>query len=123
MTQRTGLGAPARERPKLLSDQPRGARVVLVAALLAGTFVLGHIVRYDYAAIYYNLLELWHPVTAGYHHLVPDATWRHEGRYAVEGLYSGRLGADRVLQLRPALAAQAAGLVRPPGVPPAADPP
>jgi hypothetical protein len=58
-------------------------------ALLAGTFVLGHIVRYDYAAIYYNLLELWRPVTAGYHHLVPDAIWRHEGRYAVEGLYSG----------------------------------
>ena len=62
---------------------------MLVVALLAGTFVLGHIVRYDYAAIYYNLLELWRPVTAGYHHLVPNATWRHEGRYAIEGLYSG----------------------------------
>jgi hypothetical protein len=89
MTQRTGQGAPAQERPKLLSDQSRGARVMLVVALLAGTFVLGHIVRYDYAAIYYNLLELWRPVTAGYHHLVPNAIWRHEGRYAVEGLYSG----------------------------------
>ena len=62
---------------------------MLVVALLAGTFVLGHIVRYDYAAIYYNLLETWRPVTAGYHHLVPNATWRHEGRYAIEGLYSG----------------------------------
>ena len=45
MTQRTDLGPHAQPRPKLLRDQPRGARVVLVVALLAGTFVLGHIVR------------------------------------------------------------------------------
>ncbi len=122
MTQRTGLGAPAQERPKLLSDQPRGARVMLVVALLAGTFVLGHIVRYDYAAIYYNLLEIWHPVTAGYHHLVPNPHLAARGPVRDRGPVQRRLGADRVLQLRPALAAQAAGLVRPAGVPPAADP-
>ena len=63
--------------------------MVIVVALLAGTFVLGHIVRYVYAAIYYNLLEIWRPITVGYHHLIPDATWRHEGRYAIEGLYTG----------------------------------
>ena len=40
--------------------------MVIVVALLIGTFVLGHIVRYVYAAIYYNLLEIWHPITAGY---------------------------------------------------------
>lgn len=89
MTQRTGLGPAAPQQPKLLSDQPRGARVGLVVAPLAGTFVLGHIVRYDYVAIYYNRLELWRPATAAYHHLIPNALWRHEGRYAVEGLYSG----------------------------------
>jgi hypothetical protein len=89
MTQRMGLVRAAQERPKLLSDEPGAARVVIVVALLAGTLVLGHIVRYDYAAIYYNLLEIWRPITAGYHHLIPDATWRHEGRYAIEGLYTG----------------------------------
>jgi hypothetical protein len=88
MTQRMDL-APGGERPKLLGDQPGRARVVIIVALLAGIFVLGHIVRYDYAAIYYNLLETWRPLTGGYHHLVPNATWRHEGRYAIEGLYTG----------------------------------
>ena len=56
MTQSVSLVPPAQERPKLLSDEPGAARVVIVVALLAGTFVLGHIVRYAYAAIYYNLL-------------------------------------------------------------------
>jgi len=88
MTQRTDL-ALAGERPKLLGDQPRRARVVIIVALLAGTFVLGHIARYVYAAIYYDLLETWGPITRGYHHLVPNAIWRHEGRYAIEGLYTG----------------------------------
>ena len=88
MTQRTDL-APAGGRPKLLGDEPRRTRVVIIVALLAGIFVLGHIVRYDYAAIYYNLLETWRPLTGGYHHLVPNDTWRHEGRYAIEGLYTG----------------------------------
>jgi hypothetical protein len=81
--------AQAGERPKLLRDQPGRTRVAIIVALLAGIFVLGHIVRYDYAAIYYNLLETWRPLTGGYHHLVPNATWRHEGRYAIEGLYTG----------------------------------
>jgi hypothetical protein len=88
MTQRMDL-VPGGERPKLLGDQPGRARVVIIVALLAGLFVLGHIVRYDYAAIYYNLLETWRPITGGYHHLIPNATWRHEGRYAIEGLYTG----------------------------------
>jgi hypothetical protein len=89
MTQRMDVARAAQERPKLLSDESVAARAVIVVALLAGTLVLGHIVRYVYAAIYYNLLEIWHPITAGYHHLIPDATWRHEGRYAIEGLYTG----------------------------------
>jgi hypothetical protein len=88
MTQRTDL-APVGERPKLLGDQSRRTRVVIIVALLAGTFVLGHIARYVYAAFYYNLLETWGPITRGYHHLVPNAIWRHEGRYAIEGLYTG----------------------------------
>jgi hypothetical protein len=88
MTQRMDL-VPGGERPKLLGDQPGRARVVIIVALLAGLFVLGHIVRYDYAAIYYNLLETWRPITGGYHHLIPNATWRHEGRYAIEGLDTG----------------------------------
>jgi hypothetical protein len=88
MTQRMDL-APAGGRPKLLSDQPGRARVVIIVALLAGIFVLGHIVRYVYAAIYYNLLETWLPITRDYHHLIPNPVWRHEGRYAIEGLYTG----------------------------------
>src|SRR6201987_2938337 len=89
MTQRTGVVPSFQERPKLLSDDSWAARVVVVAALLVGTFVLGHIVRYVYAAIYYNVLEIWRPVTSAYHHLIPNSTWRHEGRYAIEGLYTG----------------------------------
>jgi hypothetical protein len=87
--QPTELAAPAQERPRLLSDEGTGRRVLVILALVIGTLVLGHIVRYVYAAIYYNVLEIWHPITAGYHHLIPNATWRHEGRYAIEGLYAG----------------------------------
>jgi hypothetical protein len=88
MTQRMGP-AQAGERPKLLRDQPGRTRVAIIVALLAGIFVLGHIVRYDYAALYYTLLETWRPITREYHDLIPNATWRHEGRYAIEGLYTG----------------------------------
>jgi hypothetical protein len=89
MNQPVKLADPAVERPRLLSDEPTGRRVLVILALIVGTLVLGHIVRYVYAAIYYNVLETWHPITAGYHHLIPDAIWRHEGRYAIEGLYAG----------------------------------
>ena len=89
MTQHTGVVPSTQERPRLLSDESGFKRVVIIVALLAGTFVLGHIVRYVYAAIYYNVLEIWHPITRAYHHLIPNATWRHEGRYAIEGLYTG----------------------------------
>ena len=89
MTQHTGVVPSTQERPRLLSDESGFKRVVIIAALLVGTFVLGHIVRYVYAAIYYNVLEIWHPITRAYHHLIPNSTWRHEGRYAIEGLYTG----------------------------------
>ena len=78
--------AQAGERPKLLRDQPGRTRVAIIVALLAGIFVLGHIVRYDYAAIYYILLQTWRPITREYHDLIPNAVWRPEGRYAIEGL-------------------------------------
>jgi hypothetical protein len=89
MTQHTGVMPSTQDRPRLLSDESGFKRVAIIVALLAGTFVLGHIVRYVYAAIYYNVLEIWHPITAAYHHLIPNSTWRHEGRYAIEGLYTG----------------------------------
>jgi hypothetical protein len=85
------MGAPTAEasRPRLLTDEPAGRRVLITVALLAGIFVLGHIVRYVNAALYYNILEIWRPITRAYHHLIPNSTWRHEGRYALEGLYAG----------------------------------
>jgi hypothetical protein len=89
MTQHAAVVPSTQDRPRLLSDEPGFRRVVIIVALLVGTFVLGHIVRYVYAAIYYNVLEIWHPITRAYHHLIPNATWRHEGRYAIEGLYTG----------------------------------
>src|SRR5215472_16515557 len=89
MTQHAAVVPSTQDRPRLLSDESGFKRVVIIGALLAGTFVLGHIVRYVYAAIYYNVLETWHPITVAYHHLIPNATWRHEGRYAIEGLYTG----------------------------------
>lgn len=62
-------------------------RVVIVVALPAGTFVLGHIVRYDYAAIYFNLPEIW---TSHHGGLSSPGPQRHlAARYAVEGRYSG----------------------------------
>jgi hypothetical protein len=89
MSQSPGVVTAVPDRPKLLSDESPGRRVAVVLVLLVGTVVLGHIVRYVYAAVYYNVLETWHPITAGYHHLIPNRTYRHEGRYAIEGLYAG----------------------------------
>jgi hypothetical protein len=39
MTQHTALLSPAQERPRLLSDEPLAARVVIVVALLIGTYL------------------------------------------------------------------------------------
>jgi len=76
---------------------------MLVVGLLAGTFVLGHIVRYDYAAIYYNLLETVAPPSRR-----AIITWVPNAHLAARGpvrgsraCTSGRLGADRVLQTSP----------------------
>jgi hypothetical protein len=79
----------AQERPRLLGDEPRDRRLLILAALIVGTLVLGHIVRYVNAAIYYNVLQTWRPITAAYHDVVSNSTWRHEGRFAAEGLYAG----------------------------------
>lgn len=84
-----GVQTTAASRPRLLTDEPAGRRVLLLAALLAGILVLGHIVRYVDAAVYYNVLETWHPITSTYHQVISNSTWRHDGRYALEGLYAG----------------------------------
>jgi len=89
MDQPTCKVLPRPDRPRLLSDEPTRRRILVLLALIVGTLVLGHIVRYVYAAIYYDVLEIWRPITREYHHLIPDATYRHEGRYAIEGLYAG----------------------------------
>jgi hypothetical protein len=54
---------PVQDRPRLLSDEPTGRRILVLLALIVGTVVLGHIVRYVYAAIYYDVLEIWRPIT------------------------------------------------------------
>lgn len=84
-----GVQTAGAGRPRLLSDERTGRRVLVLAALLAGIFVLGHIVRYVNAALYFNFLQTWGPITRAYHDVVPNSTWRHEGRYAIEGLYAG----------------------------------
>jgi hypothetical protein len=63
--------------------------VLVLAALLAGIFVLGHIVRYVNAALYFNVRQTWGPITRAFHDVGPDSTWRQQGRYSIEGLYAG----------------------------------
>jgi hypothetical protein len=57
MDRPTRMVLPSQDRPRLLSDEPTGRRILVVLALVVGTLVLGHLVRYVYAAIYYDLLE------------------------------------------------------------------
>jgi hypothetical protein len=103
---------PGAARPAAAETAPRparGVRVVIVVALSAGTFVLGHIVRYDYAAIYFNLPEIRTSHHGGLSSPGPQRHLAARGTVRGRGPVQRRLGPDRVLQLRPALATKPPG--------------
>jgi len=81
-------GVPGVERPRLLSDIPWDRRLGIVIALAIGGLILGHVVRYEWAAVYYNLLETIPAVTAAWHAFLSVDWQRHLARFGVEGLYT-----------------------------------
>jgi hypothetical protein len=81
-------GVPGVDRPRLLSDIPASRRIGILVALAVGGLILGHVVRYDWAAVYYNALETNAAVTAAWHGFLSVAWQRHLARFGVEGLYT-----------------------------------
>lgn len=77
------------DRPRLLSDIPAGERTGILLALAAGGVIFGHVIRYDWAAVYYNALETNAAVTAAWHGFLSVDWQRHLARFGVEGVYTG----------------------------------
>ena len=88
------VGVPGVDRPRLLSDVKHG-RVGILIALAIGGFILSHVIRYDWAAVYFNLLEpggivayFWAGVTDAWHAFLSVGWQRHLARFGIEGLAS-----------------------------------
>lgn len=82
------VGVAGVDRPRLLSDVATRDRLGILIALAIGGVILGHVVRYDWAALYYNALETNAAVTAAWHSFLSVDWQRHLARFGVEGLYT-----------------------------------
>jgi hypothetical protein len=89
------VGEAGVDRPRLLSDLDSGERLGIIAALAVGGVILSHIVRYDWAAIYFNAVEpggivsyFYAGITNAWHGFLSVDWQRHLARFGVEGLYT-----------------------------------
>lgn len=82
-------GRPGIDRPRLLSDVRWGKRIGILVALAVGGVILSHIVRYQWAAVYYLITQTTETVNSAWHAFLSVDWQRHLARYGIEGLFTG----------------------------------
>ena len=77
-------------RPRLIEDLPKWQKRGVILLILVTGVVCAKVFRYWYVAFYYDVIELWRPITDGWHHLVSNSIVRHlyrdDGEYVAAGV-------------------------------------